>query len=70
MEDADKESKAVAAVAAIGAITPLIFEHPWIANAENHKLYKKKIYGPISGPVMMRESDSSYALGYGLNFTF
>ncbi len=70
MEDATKETKAIAGLAAIGALTPIIFEHPWIANAENHKLYKKKIYGPIAGPTLIRESDTKLTMGYGITYSF
>lgn len=70
MDNATKDSQAIAGIAALGALSPLFFEHPWIANAENHKLYKKKIYGPIAGPTLLQESDGKFAMGYGLQYSF
>lgn len=70
IEDAKENSAAIAGLAVLGSLAPLVFEHVWIANAENHKLYKKRIYGPLSGPVLLHESENQYALGYGVQFSF
>lgn len=70
IDNNEDKSAAVAAVAMIGAFAPVIFNHAWIENADNHRLYKKRIYGPIAGPVLLQESASQYALGYGLSYSF
>ncbi len=63
-------ARAFAGVAAMAALAPFIFEHKWSSVAKNHKMYKKKIYGPLSGPILMPEEDGQFAFGYGLQMSF
>ena len=47
-DKASGQCKALASVAAAAAFLPLIFDHPWISNYDQHQDYKKKIYGPLT----------------------
>lgn len=57
-------------LATLSALAPLVFESTWNSVAENHKLYKKKIYGPVSGPVLLPEEGKKPVLGWSLAYSF
>lgn len=47
-KDASSQTKALGGIAAMAALLPLIFDHPWISSYDQQQDYKKKIYGPLS----------------------
>lgn len=48
MDNGDDNVKVYGAVSAIASLAPIFFPYRWIDVANQHRLYKKKIYGPIA----------------------
>lgn len=48
LPEENEKVKALAGVAALTALLPLVFDHPWIRNYNQQQEYKKKIYGPVA----------------------
>ena len=68
--DGDDTSKVVGGVAVLASLAPLAFESRWSSVSRNHKLYKKRIYGPLGSAMLMKEDKGKYALGYGIRYSF
>jgi hypothetical protein len=66
----DANTKTMGAIAAFAAFAPLIFEYRWSSVARQHREYKKKIYGPTTGPVLLPKENGQVQLGYGLAYSF
>jgi hypothetical protein len=70
VENGTDRAKTFAGLGVLAAMSPLIFESTWVSVAENHKSYKKKIYGPLSGLMPLQDADQSLTLGAGFSWTF
>ncbi|WP_141734408.1 hypothetical protein [Oligoflexus tunisiensis] len=58
LPEENEKVKALAGVAAVTAFLPLVFDHPWISNYDQHQEYKKKIYGPVAQLTLLPEESS------------
>jgi hypothetical protein len=70
MAQADSTSEMMLTIAAISSIAPLLFDYRWTQIADQHRTYKKKIYGPLSSAVLLPVTDHQYSPGVGLLWTF
>lgn len=70
ISDGNDTAKSVAGVATLAALAPLAFESRWVSVARNHKMYKKKIYGPLGTAILMPQENGKFALGYGITYSF
>lgn len=70
ISEGDDETKTMGVISALAAFLPVVFEYRWSAIADQHREYKKKIYGPVGGPVLIPEQNGRLAMGYGLSFRF
>ena len=73
--NASQGSQAMLWVAAASAFAPLLFPYRWETVAEQHRMYKKKIYGPVASAIVMpvtasRYSPPRYSPGVGLQWIF
>jgi hypothetical protein len=48
MVSANTSSETLLTAAALSSMAPLLFEYRWVRIADQHRIYKKKIYGPLS----------------------
>ncbi len=73
--NSNRNSQTMLWVAAASSFAPLLFPYRWERVAEEHRLYKKKIYGPIASAIVMpvqesRYSAPNYSPGVGLQWIF
>lgn len=67
----DDDAKLAGGVAALASFAPVFFPYDWINTANQHKSYKKKIYGPVAGVTIMNPVAGRKAnLGFGLTYSF
>ncbi len=67
----NEDVKVYSAIAALVSLAPVFFPYRWIDVANQHKLYKKKIYGPVAGLTLLRTGFAKKPEpGLGLMFSF
>ena len=67
----DDDAKLAGGVAALASFAPVFFPYDWISTANQHRSYKKKIYGPVAGVTIMSPVAGRKAnLGFGLTYSF
>jgi hypothetical protein len=67
----ERETAVMAGLAAIGSITPILFELHWRTVYGNHQKYKKNIYGPVAfTPFFIEPRDNKIYNGFALTVTF
>jgi hypothetical protein len=69
---ADADAKLAAGISAAVALGPIFFPYTWIESANQHRLYKKKIYGPVASLTFLRDGSQNRNLqpGLGLRYSF
>lgn len=60
----------VIATGALASFAPLLFDYRWTQIANQHREYKKKIYGPIAFASPIQVSDRKFEPGLGLLWLF
>lgn len=67
----NEDVKIYSAVAALASLAPVFFPYRWIDVANQHKLYKKKIYGPVASLTLLRTGVGEKPQpGLGLTFSY
>lgn len=67
----DETPAIFAGVSGVLAFSPLVFEHHWTEVAEQHRLYKKKIYGPVAQIMPVNEGTQiSWVPGLSWQYDF
>lgn len=67
----NEDVKVYSAIAALASLAPVFFPYRWIDVGNQHKLYKKKIYGPIAGLTLLNAGAGEKPHpGLGLTFTY
>ena len=66
----DDEGAIVAALGALLSATPLLFESRWEKAGREHQDYKKRIYGPVAGTVLLKDGQDGYIPGFSLQMAF
>lgn len=67
---ADPDAKVAAGVSAAVALGPIFFPYTWIESANQHKIYKKKIYGPVAGLTLLKGGRPESIPQPGVGFTY
>lgn len=63
MSEANDDTIAYPAIAAATSFLPLLFKHHWQHVSDQHRLYKKKIYGPIFSSGLLQTPDKKVIPG-------
>lgn len=70
-DNSQDEATIVAGVGALLSFAPLFVRTHWEQVNEKHKIYKKKIYGPIAQTILLKDPGSkAFVPGLGASFTF
>ena len=65
----NEDVKIYSAVAALASLAPVFFPYRWIDVGNQHKMYKKKIYGPVAGLTLLNPGPGERPQP-GVGFTF
>lgn len=68
-KDANADSRKTVAFAMVSAFAPFLFEYRWSEVANQHREYKKKIYGPLANVILVPTPDL-HGPGLGVLWTF
>jgi hypothetical protein len=60
----------VAGLSALAAFAPYYFNNYWQSLSDRHQEYKKKIYGPVSMPMIYQNREGEVISGYQWDFRF
>ncbi|MEO0336351.1 MAG: hypothetical protein AAF202_08150 [Pseudomonadota bacterium] len=68
----DEDAKLAGGISAAVALGPIFFPYQWIDSANQHRLYKKKIYGPVASVALLNDGseDRNPLAGVGFNYSF
>lgn len=70
LQNANRDSNTAIAVGGMFAFAPLLFETRWTQVAQQHREYKKKIYGPIAYASPIATSENQYQPGLAFLWFF
>lgn len=78
LRNADPDSRITIGLGVVASLAPLLFDYRWSQVATQHREYKKKIYGPLAGMILLpveggspsQSKGSRLQPGFGLSWVF